>query len=172
MLNIATVGTVFNFNVYQLSDGSLVKVDILDTGGQERFRALNQQYYRYADGCLLVYDITDRNSFDEIKGFYSEEIKEKCKKDIKIILLGNKTDLEEKRKVTSEEGANLAFEKGYNFMETSCLENRNVADSFETLIELAYEQVLERRKENISEKPSSSLKNTDVTTHSRKKRCC
>ena len=89
LINIATVGTEFNFNTYQLSDGSLVNVKIIDTSGQEIYRSLSHQYYRNADGCLLVYDITDRNSFDEIKGYFSEQINEKCKKDIKIILLGN-----------------------------------------------------------------------------------
>ena len=153
LIDIQTVGTPFIVSSYQLSDGSLVNARIVDTGGQERFRALGHQYYRKADGCLLVYDITNRSSFDEIKSYFCEQIEEKCKKDIKIILLGNKTDLEENRKVSSEEGANLAVENGYTFMETSCLENRNVADSFEALIELTYEKVLEKGKENISEKP-------------------
>ena len=157
LINISTVGTPFSSSSYQLSDGSLVNVRIFDTGGQEKFRALGHQYYRGANGCLLVYDITNRNSFDEIKGYFCEQIEEKCKKDIKIILLGNKTDLEENRKVSSEEGANFAIEKGYTFLETSCYERRNVADSFETLIELSYEKALERKKENISEKPSFNI---------------
>ena len=152
LIEVTTVGTPSISSSYQLSDGSLVNARIVDTGGQERFRALGHQYYRGADGCLLVYDITNRNSFDEIKGYFCEQIEEKCKKDIKIILLGNKTDLEENREVSSEEGANFALEKGYTFLETSCLENRNVADSFETLIELSYEKALKRRKESISEK--------------------
>ena len=169
---MATIGTLFNFSTYQLSDGSLVNIKILDTAGQEKFRSLSHQYYRDADGCLLVYDITERKSFDEIKNYFCEQIKEKCKKDIKIILLGNKTDLEENRKVTSEEGANLAVKEGYTFMETSCLENRNVADSFETLIELTYEKVLEKGKENISEKPSLTIKKTNRSASSKKKRYC
>ena len=169
---MATIGTLFTFSTYQLSDGSLVNIKILDTAGQEKFRSLSHQYYRDADGCLLVYDITERKSFDEIKNYFCEQIKEKCKKDIKIILLGNKTDLEENRKVTSEEGANFALDKGYTFMETSCLKNRNVADSFETLIELTYEKVLERRKENIFEKPPLTIKGVNDSTSSKKKKCC
>ena len=168
LINISTVGTPFSSSSYQLSDGSLVNVRIFDTGGQEKFRALGHQYYRGADGCLLVYDITNRNSFDEIKGYFCEQIEEKCKKDIKIILLGNKTDLEENRKISSEEGANLAIEKGYTFLETSCLENRNVADSFETLIELSFEKALERRNENISEKQPLYIQIAKCSTPS----CC
>ena len=161
LIDIQTVGTPFIVSSYQLSDGSLVNARIVDTGGQERFRALGHQYYQEADGCLLVYDITNRSSFDEIRDYFCEQIEENCKEDIKIILLGNKTDLEENREVSSEEGANFALEKGYTFLETSCLENRNVADSFETLIELSYEKVLEKGKENISEKPPIIINKDD-----------
>ena len=153
LINVATIGIDHCFSSYQLSDGSLVNVKIVDTGGQEKFRALSHQYYRNANGCLLVYDITSKKSFDEIKDYFCEQIEDNCKEDIKIILLGNKTDLEENRKVSSEEGANFAIQKRYTFLETSCLKNKNVADSFETLIELTYEKVLEKGKENISEKP-------------------
>ena len=124
-------------NIYKLSDGSLVKVNILDTAGQEKFKAINDTYYKKADCCLLVYDITDRKSFEECKEYYCLNIIEKCKKDIKVVLLGNKTDLEEKRQVKSEEGANFALENDYIFIETSCLRNKNVANAFETLIEIA-----------------------------------
>ena len=131
-----------------MSDGSLVSVTIVDTAGQEIYRALNSSYYKKADGCLLVYDITNRDSFKEIKNYYLQQIKDQCKKNIKIILLGNKTDLEDDRKVSSEEGVNLAVENGYIFMESSCLKNRTVADSFETLIELTYRENLEKNQTN------------------------
>ena len=154
LINFPSIGISETFQTYQLSDGSLVNVEFLDTAGQERYRTLNNQYYRKADSCLLVYDISNKISFQSIKNYYKREIKEKCKDDIKIILLGNKTDLEDQREVSSIEGADFAFENNYIFMETSCLENRNVADSFETLIELSYEKALKRRKESISEKSS------------------
>ena len=174
LINAVTVGSEFHFNTFQLSDGSLVNVKIVDTGGQEIYRSLTHKYYRDADGCLLVYDITDRKSFDEIKGYFSEQIKEKCKKDVKIILLGNKTDLEKDRKVTQKEGVDLAVEEGYTFMETSCLENRNVADSFETLIELIHEKEIkkERTKENTSEKQTITIKETNVSANSKKRKFC
>ena len=108
----------------------------MDTAGEEMFRSLNACYYRKADCCLLVYDITNRQSFEEIKNYYNQNIKEQCKKNIKIILLGNKTDLEDNREVPPEEGAKFALENNYIFMETSCLKNTNVANAFETLIEI------------------------------------
>ena len=149
------------FSTYKLSDGSLVNVNIQDTAGQEKFKAVSESYYRKADCCLLVYDITNRKSFDEVKDYYNENIKEKCKKKIKVILLGNKTDLEDQRKVQPEEGAGLALENDYIFMETSCLKNANVSDAFETLIEITNieskknkdsRKGLQLKKENIKRK--------------------
>ena len=133
--SLSTIGMESFFVSYKLSDGSLVKVKIFDTAGQEIYRSLSQNYYKKADCCLLVYDITSEKSFLEIKDYYIQNIKEKCKKNIKVVLLGNKTDLEENRQVSSQEGADLSLENDYTFMETSCLKNTNVADAFETLIE-------------------------------------
>ena len=132
----STTGVDNVFRAYRLSDGSLVNVKIYDTAGQELYKTLTLTYYRNADACLLVYDITNKDSYNECKNYYSKNIKEKCKKNIKIILLGNKTDLENDRKVASEEAASFAYQNDYNFLETSCLKNTNVADAFETLIEL------------------------------------
>ena len=151
LINISTIGTPHAFCSYQLSDGALVNVDIVDTAGQEKFRSIGKQFYKKADGCLLVYDITRRATFEAIQNFFLKEIKDNCKLEIKIILLGNKTDLEEQRQVSIDEGANFASNNEFMFMETSCLLNRNVADSFETLIELIYRDVLEKNRENTQE---------------------
>ena len=129
-----------------MKDGSIVRVYLLDTSGQEQYKAINESYYKKADCCLLVYDITNRKSFDECKDYYNKNLIEKCKKDVKVILLGNKTDLEDQRVISPEEGAGLALENDYIFMETSCLKNSNVASAFETLIELT--NIEEKRKQN------------------------
>ena len=151
MIELYTIGNPHSFETYQLSDGSLVNVKILDTVGQEKFKSISERYYKEADGCLLVYDISKRNTFDEIKGYYKEKIKENCKDDIKIILLGNKTDLEGEREVPPEEGAIFAAENGYMFMETSCLQNKYVADCFETLIEIVGREAKEKNQTNDDE---------------------
>ena len=158
LLSLSNIGILNTFQTYQLSDGSLVKVDIVDTAGQERYRSLSRSYYNRADGCLLVYDITSKETFEELESYFLKRIKEFCKKDMKIILLGNKTDLEEQRQVTQDEGADFAKENGFDFMETSCLENRNVADGFETLIELAYFDSKKTNPEN--ENNTINLKDT------------
>ena len=121
-----------------MSDGSVVNVLIYDTGGQEKFKSINKSYYKEANAILLVYDISNHLSFDEIRDYYCNEIQEICPNNIPVILLGNKTDLdlEGKREVKQEEGVALAVSHNYKFMETSAKENENVADAFEALIEL------------------------------------
>ena len=132
---ITTIGFQNMNRTVQLSDGSLINCFLMDTAGQERFEALNSQYYKKADAVLLVYDITNKKSFDRLKNFYVDQIKNNCKEDIIIELLGNKSDLEDKRQVSIEEGINLAMEQHYEFLESSCLQNKNVADAFLSLIE-------------------------------------
>jgi small GTP-binding protein len=157
-----------------LSDGSLANVQIMDTSGQERFRAINQNYYRRADCCLLVYDITDIKSFEACK-YYSEQIKERCKKNIKTVLLGNKTDLESERKVPPEKGAAFSLKNNYIFMETSCKKNENVADAFEVLIETTHREI-EKNKDKIEEDRMSVVidKKDYINTNKQKKKndCC
>ena len=133
----------------------------MDTAGQERFRALNKIYYKKADCCLLVYDITDVKSFKDCEIYYNKQIKEKCEKDIKVILLGNKTDLESQRKVSAEDAASFALKNEYIFMETSCLKNDNVANAFEALIEIT----------NIEAKKNKNFLLADQNKK-KKKGCC
>ena len=142
------------------------KVNILDTVVQEKFKAVSESYYKRADCCLLVYDISSRKSFDECKNYYNINIKERCKKNVKVILLGNKTDLEEKREIKPEEGAGLSLENDYIFMETSCLKNENVASAFETLIEMT--NIEAKRSQNNNKNPD----NVKLKYQKTKKKAC
>ena len=121
---------------YKLADGGVINVHIWDTCGQERFNSIWEKYYKQADGILLVFDISNKESFNKIKNFYVQKIKDNCKINIPIILLGNKTDLDEQRQVSPEEAINLAINEEYIYKETSCALNENVADAFETIIEM------------------------------------
>ena len=136
----------------------------MDTGGQETFNSQNRTYYKKADCILLVYDITSLKSFNACKNYYIKQILNTCKEDIKVILLGNKTDLEQKREVTQEMGSNLAKQYKFFFKETSCEENYNVSDSFETLIEMANTDMLK--------KGTINLKEEDLRKINKKKLCC
>lgn len=122
--------------IYKLADGEVINVHIWDTCGQERFNSICEKYYKRADGILLVFDISNRESFKKISNYYIEKIKNNCKINIPIILLGNKTDLNDERLVSQEEAINLAVNEEYIYKEASCLLNENVADAFETIIEM------------------------------------
>ena len=133
---LATIGIENRFQCVQLGDGSIIKLRVMDTAGQELFNAINENYYQQADCCLLVYAINSKESFEKIKDYYVVKIKEKCKKDLKVVLLGNKTDLENEREVSKEDGRDLALANGYMFMESSCKDNYNVSDAFTALVEM------------------------------------
>ena len=147
-----------------MNDGSIVKLKIKDTAGQERFDSINERFYKDADCCLLVYDITNQESFEKIKNYYIKKIEEYCKSSIKVILLGNKTDLKNKRKISREEGMDLAIKNNYIFMESSCKDNYNVSDAFTALVEMTnHERKMDKAIDSFS----------IITTKAKKgKKCC
>ena len=160
---LSTMGLEEKYNTYKLSDGSIIGCTILDTNGTDRYRFLNETYYKKIDGCLIIYDITNRRSFDEIERYYIPKLKEKCKKNIATVLLGNKADMEDKRKVSIEEGEDLARKYNFIFKEASC--------SFQTIIENSF---FEKRKDNNNQDEDSiSLSiDTHIKLKRRKLGCC
>lgn len=120
----------------ELADGSIINVHLRDTCGQERYDSINANYAKKADGILLVFDISSLNSFKKVKEYYPELIRNNCKHNIPILLLGNKTDLKDERQVSVQEAIDLAVSEEYVYKETSCVNNENVADAFETIIEM------------------------------------
>ena len=122
----------------------------MDTAGQERYNSISENYYKQADCCLLVYDITSRDSFNRIENYFVKKIKENCNKNLKVVLLGNKTDLKDRRKVKDIEGRDLALENGYIFMESSCKDNYNVSDAFTALVEMTNNEYKKKNNNNIS----------------------
>ena len=149
--SMTTLGVDDQFQCVQLSDGSIIKLRVMDTAGQEKFNAISENYYKQADCCLLMYDITSMDSFERIKDYYVETIKMKCKSDIKIILLGNKTDLNNQRQVSQDDGKDLAEKNGYMFMESSCKDNYNVSDAFTALIEMTNNENAKNTENNKNE---------------------
>ena len=120
---------------------------------------------------MLVYDITQEKSFEECKNYYKKEIIDNCKENIKVILVGNKTDKESERKITKEQGANFAEESGYYFRETSCEYNTNVADVFETIILMTNNDMINSGKENLEEKKKLELFDQEEGAEELKKEC-
>jgi Ras-related protein Rab-8A len=121
---------------FKLSDGSLVTCNFYDTNGTERFRPVNEPYYKKVDGCLIVYDITNQKSFDEIEEYFIPNIQDKCKENIPVFILGNKSDLKDKRIISVEQGNQLALRYNYIFKEISSVKNSNLNDIFQRIIRM------------------------------------
>ena len=113
-------------------NGKKVKLQIWDTAGQERFKNITASYYRGGNGVLVVYDITDRDSFENLNSWLIE-IEKNANKNVYKLLIGNKCDLEDKRKVTYQEGKDFATSNGMQFIETSAKADTKVKEAFELL---------------------------------------
>uniref|UniRef100_A0A8C1J5J2 small monomeric GTPase n=1 Tax=Cyprinus carpio TaxID=7962 RepID=A0A8C1J5J2_CYPCA len=136
-----------------------------DTAGQERFRTITTAYYRGAMGIMLVYDITNEKSFDNIKNWI-RNIEEHASADVEKMILGNKCDINEKRQVSKDRGEKLALEYSIKFMETSAKANINVENAFLTLardIKAKMDTKLEGNN------PQSSNHGVKITTEQQKK---
>ena len=125
---MTTIGVDFKIKTLDV-DGKSVKLQIWDTAGQERFRNIISSYYRGAQGIMLVYDITDLESFQNLNSWLIE-IEKNASKNVYKILVGNKCDMESERKVTVEQGKDFATQYGMKFFETSAKESTNVSDAF------------------------------------------
>lgn len=128
---ITTIGIDFKIKNIQL-DGKRIKLQIWDTAGQERFRTITTSYFRGAQGILLVYDVTDRNSFISIRNWVAQ-IQMHADVNVNKILIGNKCDVQDQRAISYEEGEALAKEYNIHFYETSAKQDLNVEKSFITI---------------------------------------
>jgi len=150
---------------FELAEDRIIELKIFDTAGQERFRSIGLTLLRITDCCILVYDITNKNTFYTCAYDFIESIKDMCKRDIKVILLGNKSDLERERQVSQEEGRNLAIKNNFLFSEISCKMNYNIVESFRKLIEITDKDIINKYKD------SFPLKVSKIKRKKRKK-CC
>ena len=133
----STIGVELTTKTYNF-DNNDVKVQIWDTAGQEKYRSITSSYYKGAQGCLLVYDITKKKSFDNIDKWYSE-LKSNSDEKIYTMLLGNKSDLEENREVSIDEAEKKAKNFNIAFMETSAYNGNNINKAFNELINNVYQ---------------------------------
>ena len=124
-----TIGVEFGSKIIDIR-GIKIKLQIWDTAGSESFKSITRSYYRAAAGALLVYDITRKDSFNHLTEWLNEA-RFNGNPSMAITLVGNKSDLETQRMVSSEEGQRYAKENGLAFMETSALTSANVNEAFE-----------------------------------------
>lgn len=125
---VTTIGVDYRDKMVKIEDAPM-RLQLWDTAGQERFRSLTSNFFGRADGFVLCYDISNRPSFDHVIG-WMRDIKTRAPPDCDIVLCGNKSDLDNDRVVTSDEGKALAEEYGVQFFETSALTGSNVEDMF------------------------------------------
>lgn len=142
---VSTIGIPCYIKTWKLSNNSIFNVKINDTSGQKRFRNINEGYYKRADICILIYDITNQNSFKECEEYFIPKILENCQKNIHVLLMGNKSDCIEKRKISKEEGIKLAFSNFFYFIETTCTQIEKVAECFSQMITI-YDEINQKRE--------------------------
>ena len=161
---LSTIGFDFKFKFVTLDNGKTVKVQLWDTAGQERFRTIAKSYYKGAHGIILIYDVTNRKTYENIRKWLNQ-INNEASNKISIILVANKIDREEERQISVEEGESLANANNLPIFEASAKDSINIEESFKFLIE--------KINENIGEF-NTTQKTTQLNTQPNppKKGCC
>ncbi|CAG5116765.1 unnamed protein product [Candidula unifasciata] len=159
---ISTIGIDFKIKTVELG-GKKIKLQIWDTAGQERFHTITTSYYRGSMGIMLVYDITNLKSFENISKWL-RNIDEHATEDVEKMILGNKCDMEDKRQVPTSRGEAIAREHNIPFLETSAKANINVEKAFMSLAQA----ILNKTP---SKTPDSGGVNV-VHQETSSKRCC
>jgi small GTP-binding protein len=128
--HLATVGLEY-FTKEEKLDDKVIRVKIWDTAGQEQYKSLTRNFYRNSDGVIIVYDVTNKSSFEKIQEWV-QSIIDNTEKNIKMVIIGNKIDLP--REVTTEEGRKLAEHYKVPFFETSAKDNIGISDFIRKII--------------------------------------
>ncbi len=143
--HLATIAIDFKLKRIQTRDKT-IKLQIWDTAGQERFNTLTTGFFKGSDGIILVYSITDRNSFECVSKWMTQ-IKNLSPSDVKVILVGNKSDCGGERVVTKDEGIQAAQQYGLPFYECSAKTGENVADIFQKMADIVLERLVLKKRE-------------------------
>ncbi|XP_038057642.1 ras-related protein Rab-13-like isoform X2 [Patiria miniata] len=160
----ATLGLDFKIRCVQVGD-RLIKMQLWDTSGQERFRSMTQAYYRGAAGVMIVYDVTEETTLHGLTSWL-EDVKKYAPEDVDIIILGNKSDVVEQRVVSKEAGEEFAKNQGLKFFETSANDNTNIMEAFEEMAVLLASKITATRKRvNSIAITSPAETNGDATKH-------
>ena len=125
-----TIGGTFATKKVKCSNGKILKLEIWDTAGQEKYRSVTKMFYKDADAAILVYDITSKNSFDGLKNYWLKEVKDSSEKNVILVILGNKSDLFEREQVDNEEANAFAKELNALFFATSAKDSITINKLF------------------------------------------
>jgi len=166
---ISTIGVDFKIRTIEL-DGKTIKLQIWDTAGQERFRTITSSYYRGAHGIIVVYDVTDLDSFHNVKQWLSE-IDRYATENVNKLLVGNKCDLIQKKQIDYETAKEFASKLDIPFLETSAKSATNVEKAFLTMAqEIKNSLANQPQQQQPQQKKAINVTGTDVSD--RQGGCC
>jgi len=168
--HIVTIGVDFKIKTLNIKNKK-TKINIWDTAGQERFKGITGSYYKGASGVMVVYDITDAESFNKVNDWLIE-IEKNAPNAVYKILIGNKSDLLDDRKITYDQGKDLADTYGMKFIETSAKSSTNVENSFITMTEDIIESKMKSTKEKTKQQNVILNPNQGNDLTEKKKSCC
>ena len=169
----ATVGVEFGSKLFNVS-GHNIKAQIWDTAGQEKYKAITSAYYKGSKGAFIVYDITRRDTFDNVDKWIND-LKSIGDPKVNIMLIGNKSDLEDHREVLKEQGEEKAKSFGCAFLETSALNGDNIEKGFELMISEIFKKYGEENNEDDDEEITIEKAediNLNKDSKQEKKGCC
>ena len=159
-LHMATIGLDYRLKTMILDDQRIVKVQLWDTAGQDKFRAITRNYYKGARGIILIYDVTNIKSYENIKKWINE-IKEEISEEVTIVLIGNKIDNEGERKISKEQGEKLANDYNVAFFETSAKTGQGINESVFYLVQKI-----------VDADPEVKKRGKNLKIKNKKKNCC
>ena len=169
----STIGVEFGTKIVNI-DNKKIKAQIWDTAGQERYKSITSAYYKGAKGALIVYDITNKFSFDSVDKWV-QDLNSYGDKNITLLLVGNKSDLEEKRQILKENGEEKAKSFNLGFIETSACSGDNIDQAFVIMLKEVLKKYIDENDINNDEFEASGGKNLELNkkdNNKKKKRCC
>ena len=167
---LATIGVDFKSQIMQI-ENNRVKVLIWDTAGQERFKNIASQYYNGGDGAILVFDITNKSTFERISYWLNELNQKKDLKELALVLVGNKIDLKDNREVSSEEAQSFAKQNNIKYFETSAEENIGIDEVMNYIVGECV-SIIKKRNEDAFRESIQESNMILSNFNSKKKKCC
>ena len=161
-LHMATIGLDYRLKTLILEEQKIVKVQLWDTAGQDKFRAITRNYYKGASGIILIFDVTNVKTYENIKKWINE-IKEEISEKVAIVLIGNKIDNVQERKISKEQGDKLASEIGVKFFETSAKTGEGINESVFFLVKKIFENDPEVK---------NKYQGRNLKMYNKKRKCC
>ena len=163
---MSTIGLDYRLKTVKLPNEKKIRAQIWDTAGQDRFRAITKNYYKGSNGIILIYDVTDKKSFEGVKNWI-EQIRDEVTQEVLIYLVGNKIDKKEERKISKEEGKKLADSFGVQFYESSAKTGENIDIIFYNLL-----KDIDNLYSANEEVPVRGKKISKISKKKLKEKCC